>query len=79
MFKWTQLLNLFIYYCCLVTKSCLTLVTPWTVPTRLLCPWDFPVKNTGVGCHFLLQGKNQNLPNPVGEPHFLRCRRILYC
>ena len=23
-------------------------------PTRLLCPWDFPGKNTGVGCHFLL-------------------------
>ena len=22
----------------------------------LLCPWDFPGKNTGVGCHFLLQG-----------------------
>ena len=22
--------------------------------TRLLCPWDFPGKNTGVGCHFLL-------------------------
>ena len=25
-------------------------------PTKLLCPWDFPGKNTGVGCHFLLQG-----------------------
>ena len=24
--------------------------------TRLLCPWDFPGKGTGVGCHFLLQG-----------------------
>ena len=24
-------------------------------PTRLLRPWDFPGKNTGVGCHFLLQ------------------------
>ena len=24
-------------------------------PTRLLCPWDSPGKNTGVGCHFLLQ------------------------
>ena len=24
-------------------------------PTRLLHPWDFPGKNTGVGCHFLLQ------------------------
>ena len=24
--------------------------------TRLLCPWNFSGKNTGVGCHFLLQG-----------------------
>ena len=24
-------------------------------PTRLLCPWDLPGKNTGAGCHFLLQ------------------------
>ena len=23
-------------------------------PTRLLCPWDFPGKSTGVGCHYLL-------------------------
>ena len=41
--------------CCLVTKSCLTLATTWT-SARLLCPWDFPGKNTGVGCCFLLQG-----------------------
>jgi len=26
-------------------------------PTRLLCPWDSPGKNTGVGCHFLLQSR----------------------
>ena len=26
-------------------------------PTRLLCPWHFPDKNTGVGCRFLLQSK----------------------
>ena len=25
-------------------------------PPRPLCPWDFPGKNTGVGCHLLLQG-----------------------
>ena len=28
--------------------------TPWAA--RLLCPWDFPGKNTGAGCHSLLQG-----------------------
>ena len=27
-------------------------MTPWTI--ALLCPWNFPGKNTGVGCHFLL-------------------------
>ena len=31
-------------------------VTPWTVAHQALCPWDFPGKNTGVSCHFLLQG-----------------------
>ena len=25
-------------------------------PAKLLCLWDFPGKNTGVGCHALLQG-----------------------
>ena len=25
------------------------------LPTRLLCPWDFPGKDTGMDCHFLLQ------------------------
>ena len=34
-------------------------------PTRFLRPWDSPGKNTGVGCHFLLQG---NLPDPRIEP-----------
>ena len=42
--------------CCLVAKSCLTLVRPHEpYPAKLLCPWDFPGKNTGVCCHFLLQ------------------------
>ena len=36
-----------------VAQSCLTLI-PW--PASLLHPWDFLGKNTGVGCHFLLQG-----------------------
>ena len=39
---------------CLVTKPCPTLLWPKT--PRLLCPWDSPGKNTGVGCHVLLQG-----------------------
>ena len=30
-------------------------------PTRLLSPWDFPGKNTGLGCHVLLQGNKRPL------------------
>ena len=31
-------------------------VALWTVAPRLFCPWDSPGKNTGMGCHALLQG-----------------------
>ena len=44
-------------------------------PTRLLCPWNFPGKNTGVGCHFLLQGI---LPTQGSNPGLLHCRQTLY-
>ena len=49
--------KLFFFWCCLVTKSCPTLLWPHGLqPTRLPCPWDFSGKNTGVGCPILLQG-----------------------
>ena len=45
------------YCCCLVTKLSLTLCNPTDYsPPELIYPWDFPDKNTGVDCHFLLQG-----------------------
>ena len=53
----------------LVTKSRLTLATPWTVAHRLLCPWNSPGKNSEVGCHFLLQGI---FPTQGLQPHLLR-------
>ena len=34
-------------------------------PAGLFCPLNFPGKNTGVDCHFLLQG---NLPDPGVKP-----------
>ena len=46
-------------------------------PTRLLCPWNSPGKNTGVGSHFLLQGI---FPTQGLKPHLfclLHCRQIL--
>ena len=39
-----------------VAQSCLTLLRPHGLqPTRLLRPWDFPGKSTGVDCHCLLR------------------------
>ena len=42
---------------CLVAQSRATLSGPHGLyPARLLSPWDFPGKNTGVACPSLLQG-----------------------
>ena len=37
-------------------QSCPALRPRGLQPARLLCPWDSPGKNTGVGCQALLQG-----------------------
>ena len=36
-------------------------------PTRLPRPWDSPGKNTGVGCHFLLQSMKVNSESEVAQ------------
>ena len=40
---------------CSVAQSCPTLWLRGQQHTKLLCPWNFPCKNTGVGCYFILQ------------------------
>ena len=59
----------------LITQSCPTLLTPWTVVHQLLCLWTSPGKNTGVGCHALLQGTFLTQALNSGLPH---CRQVLY-
>ena len=57
--SWTHLVRVCVCACmcmCVSAQLCLTLQPPGLYPTRLFCPWDFPGKNTAVGCHFLLQG-----------------------
>ena len=44
-------------------------------PPDSSCPWGFPGKNTGVGCHFLLLGI---FPTQGSNLQLLNCRRILY-
>ena len=62
---------------CLVAQSCLTLCGPMDCPrgTGSSVHGDSPGKNTGVGCHVLLQGIFPTLGSNPGFPH---CRRILY-
>ena len=59
---------------CSVVSDSLQLHGLW--PSRLLCPWDSPGKNTGVGCYSLLQGI---FPTQGLNPGLLHCRQILYC
>ena len=59
-----------------VAQSCLTLLQPHGLQaSRLLCPWNSPGKNAGVGCCFLLQGI---FPLQESNLGFLHWRQILY-
>ena len=59
-----SILNIFFFFLRLCGK-----------PNRLLCPLDFPGKNTRVGCSFLLQGI---FLTQGSNPGLLHCRWILY-
>ena len=54
--------------CCYVGSVVSDSVRPHSrQPTRLLRPWDSPGKNTGVGCHFLLQGMKVKSESEVAQ------------
>ena len=73
----------FVFVFCILSES--ESVSHWVVsdslwphglwPAKLLCPWNSPGKNTGVGCHFLLQGI---FPTQGLNPGLLHCSQILY-
>ena len=48
-------------------QSCPTVRPQRLQPTRLPCPWDSPGKNTGVGCHFLLQCRRVKSESEVAQ------------
>ena len=72
-------------------QSCPSLCDPISIsvrpdrrqPTRLPCPWDSSGKNTGVGCHFLLQCRKVKSESEVAQlcptlvPHGLEPTRLL--
>ena len=62
-----------------VDESCLTFFDPMDCSPPGLWnpnPWNSPGRNTGVGCHFLLQGI---FPTQGLNPGLQHCRQILYC
>ena len=66
--------------CSLATKLCPILLWPHGLDlARLLCAWDFPGNNTGVGCHFVLQGIFPILnPYLLSDSTELRDHRVCY-
>ena len=57
---------------CSITKSCVTLVTLWSLAHQ--CPWDSPGKNTGMDCHFFLQGVFLTQGTNLSLLHLLTCQ-----
>ena len=56
--------------CCQVASVVANSVRPHRrQPTRLHRPWDSPGKNTGVGCHFLLQGVKVKSESEVAQSY----------
>ena len=66
------------HYACVYAQtlwSCLTLRPYGLQPAKLLCPQDSPGKNTGVGCHFPLQGILLTQGSNLG---LLHCSWVFY-
>ena len=81
LFLWRLLIEKYvsansIYVLCLVIQSCVTLCNPMdcSLPGSSV-HGDFPGKNTGMGCHALLQGIS---PTQGSNPGLLQCKWILY-
>ena len=55
---------------CSIAHLCLSVQPHRLQPTRLLCPWDYPSKNTGMGCHILLQGILINVLGHNGKNYY---------
>ena len=61
--------------CVLVAQSCPALRPHGLQFTSLLCPWNSPGKNVGVGCHLFLQ---EISPAQGSNPSLLQYRQVLY-
>ena len=76
MFQLTFLCSYDIYVCVCVCV-CVYSFDPME-PARLLCPWNFPGKNTGVSSHVLLQGIFPTQGSNPGLLCLVHCRWIFF-
>ena len=69
-----------IYVCAVLCSAVSDSLWPHGLqPTRLLCPWDSPGKNPGVGCHFLFWGSSWPRDQTrISQDSYLLCKWILY-
>ena len=75
----SEVCSLCLHLYCVHAKSlqkCLTLCNPSLPGSSVQEPWDFPGKNTGMGCHAVLQGI---FPTQGSKLGLLHCRQIIYC
>ena len=64
-------------YVCIICSVVSGILRPHRLQlSRFLCLWYFPGKNTGMGCHSLLQGI---FPTQGLNPGLLHCKQFLYC
>ena len=80
--KWTACLTVTsaVMCACLVSSVVSDALRPHGLQsTRLLCPWDSPGENIGVGCHALLQEILQTQGSNPCLLCVLHCKHILYC
>ena len=64
-------------FVCVLSHSVVPTLRPHRLqPAWLLCPWNSPGKNIGVGSHSFLQGI---FPTQISSLGLLYCRQILYC
>ena len=69
--------NRFFVLMCSVTSVVSGSLWPYGLqPAKFLCPWDSPGKNTGVGCHALLQGIFPIQGSNPGLLCLLHCRQF---
>ena len=79
LYHWVSFLSFWLLHACIPSWfSCISSLSQHGLyPERLLCPWDSPGKNIGMGCHALLQGNFQTQGTCVSYVSYIDRQRFL--